>query len=131
MAATSAQGEFSRDMTSGDYAVGDDGKPLLDTSLAPALRCRLRCHRKKWLYAPDANFGSDFFTYNRRKSTTFSDALAENIANKAIQPMVQDGRADNVTVLTESAQRGGVALSITLTDKQLNQPVTVTLPAGS
>lgn len=131
MAATNARGEFSRDMKTGDYVVGTDGKPTLDTSLAPAIRCRLRCHRKKWLHSPDALYGSDFFTYNRRKSVTFSDALGENIASKAIQPMVNDGRADNLVIATQSTNRGGVALAITLTDKQQNQPLTVSVPVGS
>jgi phage gp46-like protein len=130
MASTIDQGEFSRDMATGDYVVGTDGKPVLDTSLAPPLRVRLRCHRTKWLYAPNSQYGSDFFKYNRRKSTVFIDSLGQNIAKKAIQPMIDDGRADNVDVSTQSTRRGGVALGIALTDTQQNKPVAVTVPIG-
>jgi phage gp46-like protein len=117
-------------MATGDYVMKADNSPSVSTSLAAPTRCRLRCHRKGWLYAPNTNFGSDFFKYLRRKSVVFSDALAENIATKALQPVVDDGRADNLDVLTQKTQRGGVALGITLTDTQQNQPVAVTVPVG-
>lgn len=125
--------EFARDQATGDYVMGtgiNAGKPAIDTSLAPPTRTRLRAHRGKWMHAPDDKWGSDFYTYNRRKSTDFSDGLGESIANKALQPMVDDGRIDNLEAATQFTQRGGVAVKVTLLDRQQQQTYDVATQVG-
>lgn len=119
--------ERDRDQTSGDYLNGTDGKPTLTDSLGPACRTRLRGHRKKWMYAPDDTWGSDFYAYNRKQSIQFRDALGESIARKALKPLQDSGRIDNLDVQTQSSQRGGTALGLTFFDrrKQVSAPLTV------
>lgn len=125
--------EFARDEATGDYVMqegADAGKPLMDSTLAPPIRTRLRAHRGEWMHAPNKKFGSDFHTYRRRKSVEFSDGLAESISIKAIQPLVDDHRADNLEATTQFTQRGGVAVKVTLLDRQKQQTYDVTTPVG-
>ncbi len=123
--------ERARDMATGDYVMDAAGKPVLTTSLAPPCRARLRGHRLKWMHAPDSQWGSDMHTYVRRKSVDFSDGLGESIVTKAMQPLQQDGRIDNLEVVTQQSQRGGVAFGVNFLDRQKNEDVLVTVPVGA
>ncbi len=125
--------EFARDESTGDYVMqtgANAGKPLIDNTLGPPARTLLRAHRGQWMHAPDNKWGSDFYLYKRRKSVDFSDGLADNIALRALQCMVDDGRADNLDATTQFTQRGGVAVKVTLLDRQLQQEYPVVTKVG-
>ena len=79
----------------------------------------------------NTELGSDFHSYKRRKSVNFSDGLAETIALKGLQPLVDSGRADNLEAVTEFTQRGGVAVKVNLLDRKLQQTYDVTTPVGT
>lgn len=126
-----ATAEWARDMATGDYVMRN-GAPAHDASLAPPVRLRLRAPRKGWLYAPDSQYGSDFYLYRRRRSVDFRDQLAENLASQALEPMVTDGRIGTVEVDTSETKRGGLALTIRITDRQeLEQDPIVVTPVGT
>lgn len=124
--------EFARDPVTGDYVMqtgANAGKPLIDSTLAPPARTLLRAHRGGWMH--NTELGSDFHSYKRRKSVNFSDGLAETIALKGLQPLVDSGRADNLEAVTEFTQRGGVAVRVNLLDRKLQQTYDVTTPVGT
>lgn len=120
--------EPERDMATGDYVVDDNGKMKMTTGLAPAIRARLRGHNKKWLHAPDDKWGSAYHRYNRRRSTQFSDGMAESIGERALQPMIDDGRMDDLQVVTSATNRGGVGLDIDYRDNLQSENYPVTVP---
>jgi phage gp46-like protein len=122
--------EFDRDQTTGDYIEDAQGRPQMTTSLGPAVRARLRAHRTQWLHAPDDQWGSDFYRYRKRRSVDFSDSLGESIAQKALEPLEKDGRIDNLEVVTQFTQRGGVAFAASFLDRQKQQGDSVTTPIG-
>ena len=121
--------ERARDMGTGDYTV-TDGKPDLTDSLAPACRARVRGHRTRWLYKPDDDWGSDLYSYRKKKSVDFRDGLGESIVLKALQPLEEDLRADNIEVETQFSKRGGVAFAVNLLDLQRREELPVTIPVG-
>jgi phage gp46-like protein len=126
--------EFARDETTGDYVMqtgANAGKPAIDTTLAAPTRTRLRARRGGWMHAPNDQWGSDFHSYRKRKSTDFKDGLGESIALKALQPLVDDGRADNLEAETQFTQRGGVAIKVTLLDRQQQQTYDVKTQVGT
>lgn len=123
--------EFARDETTGDYVIDADGRPVLDSTLAPPTRTRILAHRGRWLHAPNSEWGSDFYRYKRKKSVDFRDGLGESIVSKALAPIAADGRADNIEVETQFTKRGGVAYAVTLLDRQKQDEYTITTPVGA
>ena len=83
------------DPQTGDYVMDDKGKPTLVRGLKVPAYIRLKTRRLTWLYAPDDNFGSDFHLVGKRL-TTRDSSLVQNIAGRALQPVVDDGRASEV-----------------------------------
>ncbi len=123
--------ERARDMVTGDYVIDEStGKPVMTDSLAPACRARIRGHRKRWLHAPDDQWGSDLYSYLRKKSVDFRDGLGESIVTKSLEPLANDGRIDNLEVSTQQTQRGGVAFGVTFLDRQKRESYPVTIPVG-
>ncbi len=125
--------ELKRDESTGDYVMQtgvNAGKPAEDDTLRGPCRTLLRCHRGEWMHAPDPEYGSDFHRYKKRKSVEYSDGLAETIALKALNRLVRSGRADNLEAVTEFTQRGGVAVKVSLLDRQQQQTYDVTTPVG-
>lgn len=122
--------EPQRDMQTGDYQIDDQGKMVMTDSLGPAIRTRLRTHRNGWLYAPDAQYGSDFYEYKRRRSVQISDGLAESLTQRALAPMVNDGRMAELISETQFTQRGGVAIVSRFTDLKQRAPDNTETPIG-
>lgn len=105
------------DPKSGDYIVSG-GKPVETDSLVMPAYFRLKTQRNKWLYAPDDKYGSTFYTLKKRTS---QDASAiERIAENAIQPILDDGRASQAEIETVLSARNEVGLSTTLTQRSGN-----------
>lgn len=123
--------ELDRDQATGDYVEDEStGKPTTTEGLGPAIRTRIRAHRGRWMYAPNPEWGSDFYAYKKKKSIDFRDGLGESIATKALEPLVNDGRADNIEVETQFSNRGGVAYGVRLLDRKKRVEYTVTTPIG-
>lgn len=93
----------------------DQGAPEQTNSLQVPAFFRLRIKRKQWMYAPDTRFGSDYYTILKRPSQNAAQRL-ENIGAAALQPLIDDGRADTVNVTADAFTRNGVALTAEIID---------------
>ena len=100
--------------TTGDYVM-KNGQPEQTNSLNVPAYFRLKVKRKKWLYAPDTKYGSDFYTIQKRPSDSANQRF-ENTAVKALQPIVDDGRAIQVEATVTQNVRSGTALDTTIID---------------
>lgn len=93
-----------------DYEIGADGKPVIDrTTLTPAY-VRLITPRTQWLYAPDARYGSDFRLKIDRNGPAAAGNL-EAMAERALQPMIEDGRATAVEVVVDEMTRNAAGMT--------------------
>lgn len=96
------------DPVTGDYIM-DGGKPVQTDSLRMAAYFRLKVRRAKWLYAPSTTYGSDLDLYKKRQANLDITAV-ENTAIKAVQPIVDDGRAAEIRVDFSESARGGIGI---------------------
>jgi phage gp46-like protein len=79
------------------------------------------------MYAPDDQYGSDFYTQKKRFTSNDVNPYA-NMADQALQPMVDDGRASSVsTTFLAPVGRNDVELAATIVDAQ-GEPQTLNLP---
>jgi len=101
----------------GDYDLAG-GNPQRDTSLQFPAYARLKVRRGAWLYSPNTDYGSDFGTVRKRSSTT--PALLESIGTRALQPLLDDGRATDVAFSTVASSRHSEELQCTITDSDSN-----------
>lgn len=103
------------DPRTGDYVM-ENGVPVPETSLRNPGFYRLKVKRTQWLYAPDSKYGSDYWTVKKRFNVIEANPLAD-IGEKALQPLVDDGRAQSVTVTPRaSAGRNDAQLDATIVD---------------
>ncbi len=86
--------------------------------------------RKLWLYAPDDKYGSDLYLIKKRRTDTSGNSLVENTAARALQPIIDDGRASEISVDTTQASRNGVGLDIELIDAEGSSEQFVLDPIG-
>ena len=114
------------DPSTGDYII-QNGVPVPSSSLDYPAYYRVKTPRLQWLYAPDTKYGSDFNTI-QKNLTTKPPVLIENVAARALQPMVDDGRATNVDVTVTQLARSGVSLQLDITTAQA-QTSTFTIPS--
>jgi len=122
--------EPARDDVTGDYVLDEAGRLVMTDTPEPAIRTRLRGRRRRWLHAPNQQWGSDFYAYKRRPSTKFSDGLAESIATRALEPLENNGRIADVAITTEQTKRGGVAITVFYKDTLQGENYAVTTPVG-
>lgn len=116
--------QWKIDPATRDYVM-ENGAPVETESLTAPAYIRLRVRRKKWLYAPDELFGSDLADQKRQ-----NPALIESLAARALQPIVEDGRAAELSVSSIGASRHGLQLQIDITDAQ-GEPQALTIdPIG-
>lgn len=104
------------DPVTGDYVL-QGGSPKQTDSLRIPAYIRLKTQRQKWLYAPDNNYGSDLYLIRRRK-TNQDTGFIEATAARAIQPMVDDGRAAAIQVTAETSYRTALGLTTDIVDAQ-------------
>lgn len=103
------------DPVEGDYIL-DKGSPVTTNSLRVPAYFRLKVKRTQWMYAPDSKYGSDFYTVKKRSQNNSTQRL-ESIAAKALQPIVDDGRASTIEAeVTDIPNRNAVEMDITVTD---------------
>lgn len=111
----------------GDYEIAN-GSPIVDDSLQFPAYVRLKVQRGKWLYAPNAEYGSDLGLI--QKQTKRTPALIENVSLRALQPIIDDGRAEDIVVVQTGNARFGEEMQVTILDKN-QQSQTLTLnPLG-
>lgn len=97
-----------------------DGSPVPTESLTVPAFYRLVIGRGRWLYAPDDKYGSDFYLIKKRFNGGDLSGL-QNIGEKALQPIVDDGRASAVDIIPDPAQQGSrynSFLKVQITDSQ-------------
>lgn len=104
------------DPKTGDYVM-ESGVPKKGTSLLTPAYFRMKAKRGTWMYAPDSKWGSDFHLVTKRVSVTDGQFL-ESVAEKALQPMIDDGRASEVTITTAAQSRHNTGLEVELIDAQ-------------
>lgn len=104
------------DPKSGDYVM-EGGSPKLSNSLVMPARVRLRAHRTQWMYAPDTNWGSDFYAL---KKTPLDQQVntGETTAARALQPIIDDGRASQIDINAVVSKRGALGLKVDIFDAQ-------------
>lgn len=101
------------DPKTGDYIL-EGGSPQETNSLAIPAYVRWKVKRNTWMYAPNDQYGSDFHTLNKLKRS--SDAtLFENVGARALAPIVEDGRADNIDVELRQRSSTGICLNAKIT----------------
>lgn len=105
------------DPSSGDYVIDSKGKPEVVTNLKVPAYIRLKTRRGRWLYAPDDLYGSDFHLVGR-KVTAKDNNLVEAIVDRALAPMISDGRASEVEQVPQEYTRHTASISINITDSQ-------------
>jgi len=106
------------DPTTRDYVI-ENGAPVLTTSLTVPAFIRLRTKRTRWLYAPNKEYGSDFYLIQKNHTTQDAGGL-EATAARALKPLVDDGRASQIDVNSAVSYRNAAGLEIKILDAQGN-----------
>ena len=105
------------DPVTGDYVI-NKGNPVRDESLQFPAYARLKIKRNGWMYAPNKDYGSDYSSVRKRTNTT--QALLESIGTKALQPLIDDGRASEVTFTLDESSRNGESQICSIVDTDSN-----------
>ncbi|MCR1767879.1 phage GP46 family protein [Burkholderia glumae] len=84
------------------------------TTLQTAVYLRLRTPLGSWW--ADTTLGSRLNELEREKDTPRVRGLAVQYAEQALQPLVDDGRAQSISITSASAQTGWLALLIDVVD---------------
>lgn len=110
----------------GDYVM-TNGSPTDDDSLIYPAYYRVKIDRTRWMYAPETSYGSDFWTVKKRFGPNDVNS-GVNIAERALQPMIDDGRASDIAIdfLTPRG-RNDIELQVNITDAKGEQQ-TLNLP---
>jgi len=116
---------WSIDPVKRDYIL-QNGRPVNTDSLTIPAYFRIAIPRTQWLYAPNSSYGSDYYLIQKRRSTSDASQF-ENVGAAALQPIVDDGRSNGISVTTQVLTRGGVGLQIDVTDArgQFQEPIIV------
>lgn len=67
-------------------------------------------------YWADPTLGSKLHTLKREKDTARIAVLARQYAEQALEPLIADGRATNITITTSRPQPGWLALHVEVED---------------
>lgn len=117
--------QWKIDPSKGDYVIDDQGKPELTRSLTHPAYYRLKVRRGTWMYAPDSRYGSDFHKILKRGTGQDMSAL-EAVGTRALQPLIDDGRALEVDVVGALRYRNAAGLEIKIVDAE-GEPDTLEL----
>lgn len=105
---------WAQDPKTGDYIM-NNGVPVETDELTAPAYIRLKAKRTQWQYAPDVDWGSDFYLIKKHR-TNQDASVIENVGARALQPMVDDGRSSQVTVTATVVTRNGVGMETKITD---------------
>lgn len=98
----------------GDYVMVGGSPQQTDSLLIPAY-IRLKTRRTQWLYAPNTEYGSDFYLVKKRRTNENASTI-ESIGARALQPMIDDSRASQIDITTTAVARQGLQLETDITD---------------
>lgn len=113
------------DPSSGDYVM-TNGSPVESTDLKYNAYYRLKIRRQQWMYAPNSKYGCDYYKVTKNLTTKPQTAL-EAIASRAVQPIVDDGRAQQINVTVTGVSRSGVTVETDITtNNQKQSSITLT-----
>lgn len=110
----------------GDYLLVKGAPEQTDSLNIPAY-IRLKTKRTQWMYAPNDEFGSDFYLVKKRRTNENASTI-ENIAARALQPIVDDGRASQIDITTTDVSRNGLQLETQITDARGKTDDALVLP---
>ncbi len=120
---------WDRDPNTGDYII-EKGSPKQTESLTIPAFIRVKTPRNSWLYAPDNDWGSDFASVTKNRSTV-DPGLYESLGAAALAPLIEDGRADQVSVEVSERARHGVAMNILIEQANGEVEQLVLKPVGA
>lgn len=121
--------QWEIDPTTGDYTQELGDAVLTDSLTIPAF-FRLKIRRTQWLYAPNDEYGSDFYLLKKRFNGGDVGNIAD-VAERALQPMLDDKRAKSIDVVVDETQlalRSNSSMEIDILDAQ-GQVETLNLPS--
>lgn len=105
--------------STGDYVMAN-GAPVPSEDLKYPAYYRVRVRRNQWLYAPDRNYGSDYYLLRTRVNGRNLSSITA-IGQKALKPIVDDGRASDAEVSFDNQQqqsRHNQSISVSIVDSQ-------------
>jgi len=109
--------------TTKDFVM-ENGSPVKDETLHFPAYARLKIEKEAWMYAPSKDYGNSLAGLSKRQKTT--PTLAQKLMEKALEPIMQDGRAESIEVSVKAVSHFGVDLDISITDAA-NQNQTIEL----
>lgn len=113
-----------------DYEVDQNtGKPIEDTGLRTPAFFRLRIPRQRWLYAPDNQYGSDFFDLKKNITSSFGSRLVD-VAARALQQFLDESRATDVEIEIVERSRHGAGLNIRILENPQTDEDIFFIPIG-
>lgn len=116
---------WNLDPKTGDYVMSGGAPEQTDSLTIPAY-IRMKTKRTQWLYAPNSDYGADFYLVKKRRTNENASSI-ENIAGRALQPLIDDGRSSNISITTTDVARHGLQLETQITDAR-GQVETLVLP---
>lgn len=113
------------DPSTGDYVIVN-GRPVEDNTLNTPSYIRLKASRNSWLFAPDDQWGSDFYLFHVRHLIQNDQALL-SVGARALQPLIDDGRASAVQITQDGSSDSAFQLTANVTQaNSQTTPVTLT-----
>lgn len=119
------------DPKTGDYALVN-GKPVDSDSLIYPAYYRLKIGRNRWMYAPDDAYGSDLAQIKKRFNGRDLTSV-KNIQERALKPIIDDGRALAIDVSYNSQQtslRNNIQTAVVITSADGTTEVLQLPPIG-
>ena len=119
------------DPATGDYVI-ENGVPAVDSGQKTSAYIRLRAPRGNWLYAPNDNWGSDFYLMRQRFGARDIKSVTE-VANKALKPIIEEGRAVSIRIdpeLDPAGSRNNLQFKTTIFEQSGDEQVLSLPPLG-
>ena len=107
-----------------DYELDSKGKPIIDKSLKTPAYFRLTIPRTKWMY-----YGSDYYLAKKNLTGSYASNVTK-IADKALEPLIDSGRAIDITTSLEERSRHGAAISIKIQESLHSKEDISLIPVG-
>lgn len=120
---------WALDPATGDYILDAFGNPTIDNGLKTPAYVRLRAHRLQWQYAPDTQYGSDFYAFKIRRSTS-DQKSTKALAARALKPMLVDKRASSISISIIKNTRNMTQFSAKIIDAEGNPEKLELAPIG-